>query len=139
MLEKTFFMLKPDAVARGLKEEILSRVKGQGFRVLESKKIEITPELASELYKVHIGKPFFDGLIQFITSGPVIVNLIESENAILKLREIMGATDPRKAEAKTIRGDLKEENVLTSSGTIKNLVHGSDSKESFEYESSIFF
>lgn len=132
-------MLKPDAISRGLKDEILGRVKGQGFRIVEEKPINITVDLASKLYKVHQDKPFYDGLIKFITSGPVVVVMLERENAISNLREIMGATDPRSAVSGTIRGDLREENVLSEYGTIKNLVHGSDSKESFEYESKIFF
>lgn len=139
MLEQTFFMLKPDAVSRGLRKEILSRVRREGFKVLEEAQIDIAPELAEKLYCVHQGKPFYDGLIKFITSGPAVVVLLERENAVLKLREVMGATDPRKAETGTIRGDLKEENLFSEYGTIKNLVHGSDSKESFEYESKIFF
>jgi len=132
-------MLKPDTVSRGLKDEVINRVKEQGFRVIEEKPIKITSELASKLYKIHQDKPFYDGLIKFITSGPAVVVMLERENAVLKLREVMGATDPRKAIAGTIRGDLKEENVLSEYGTIKNLVHGSDSEESFEYESKIFF
>lgn len=132
-------MLKPDAIVRGLEDEIFNRVKGQGFRVVEKKEIKVTADQAEKLYETHKEKPFFHGLIKFITSGPVVVSILEKENAVPDLRKLMGATDPRSAEAGTIRGDLKEENIFSEMGTMKNLVHGSDSKESFEYESKIFF
>lgn len=132
-------MLKPDALARGLKDEIFNRVKGQGFRIVGKKEIKVTADQAEQLYEVHKEKPFFHGLVKFITSGPVIVSILEKENAVSDLRRLMGATDPRVAEAGTIRGDLKEENIFSEMGTMKNLVHGSDSKESFDREIPIFF
>lgn len=137
MLERTLFILKPDAVSRWLEREIIKRVKD--LKIVKQKKISVSLEQAQKLYAVHKGKPFYDGLIKFITSGPVIACVVEGEDAILRLRKIMGATDPMKAEVGTIRGDLKEENVLSPYGTIKNLVHGSDSKESADYEIPIFF
>ncbi len=132
-------MIKPDGVSRGLLEQIIDRVGQAGLKVGQQKKLSITPELAAELYQPHLGKPFYDGLIQFITSGPVVACMIEGDNAISRLRVVMGATDPRRASSGTIRGDLKEANVLTSMGTIKNLVHGSDSLKSAERELAIFF
>lgn len=96
-------------------------------------------EQAERLYKVHLGKSFYPGLVKFITSGPVTLMIVEGENAIACLRSLMGATDPRKASAVTIRGDLKEENIFTEDGTMKNLIHGSDSPENAKYEISIFF
>ncbi|MBU1026529.1 MAG: nucleoside-diphosphate kinase, partial [Candidatus Margulisbacteria bacterium] len=87
----------------------------------------------------HLGKKFYDGLIDFITSGPVVCSVVEGRDAIAKVRDIMGATDPREVAAGTVRGDLKEENVTTPLGTIKNLVHGSDSLESARREIAIFF
>src|SRR3989339_1179541 len=139
MPERTFFMLKPDAVERGLRREIFKRVRSAGFTVVEEAQIEMLPEPAKDLYSIHRGKPFYDGLIQFIASGPVVVSILEKNNAVLDLRKLMGATDPRQAEDGTIRGDLKEENIFSPMGTMKNLVHGSDSIESANREIPIFF
>ena len=139
MREKTLLLVKPDGVARNLVDEIKERVKTAGLRIVESKRIQVTEPQAKDLYSVHDGKPFYPGLIKFITSGPIVANIIEGEAAILRLRELMGATDPRKAEPGTIRGDLKEENIFTAEGSIKNIIHGSDSSETAKYESSIFF
>jgi len=136
---QTFFMLKPDAVARGLENEIFSRVEKSGLKVKEKRLIHMSREEAENLYSVHAGKPFFEGLVKMIISAPVVVSLIQGDNVINKIRQLMGATDPRKAEKGTIRGDLKEEQILDINGTIKNLVHGSDSEESFLRESVIFF
>jgi len=139
MLENTFFMLKPDVAARGLEKEIFKRVKAAGLTVRGQKRISMPAEKAADLYSPHLGKSFYPGLVRFITSGPVVCCRVEGENAILKLREIMGATDPRLAQPGTIRGDLKEDNVLNPDGIIKNLVHGSDSPGSAGRELAIFF
>lgn len=139
MLEQSFFMIKPDGVSRGLEDEIFRRVEQAGLRVIKKYKHRITKDQAADLYSPHLGKHFYPGLIDFITSGPVVCSLVEGENAIAWLRDLMGATDPRKAEAGTIRGDLKEENVLNETGIIKNLVHGSDSPQSAGREIAIFF
>jgi len=96
-------------------------------------------EQAERLYAVHLGKSFYAGLVKFITSGPATLMVVEGENAITRLRSLMGETDPRKAAAGTIRGDLREENIFTEDGTMKNLIHGSDSAENAKYEISIFF
>jgi len=137
--EKTLLLVKPDGVARNLVDDIKARVKTAGLMIVESKKIQVSESVAKELYSVHAGKPFYPGLIKFITSGPIVANIVEGEGAILRLRELMGATDPRKAEPGTIRGDLREENIFTEDKIIKNLVHGSDSTESANREIPIFF
>lgn len=132
-------MVKPDGVSRGLEKEILKRIEQAGLTVSRRSNSKLTEDKAADLYSPHMGKEFYPGLVKFITSGPVICTVVEGENAIARVREIMGATDPRKAESGTIRGDLKEDNVLTSDGIIKNMVHGSDSPQSAEREISIFF
>jgi len=139
VLERTFFMLKPDAVRRGLEENILSRVEAAGFKLEKQIKRPITPEQAAELYQPHLGKKFYPGLIKFITSGPVITCQLAGENAIARVREMMGDTDPLAAAPGSIRGDLKEEDVINEDGIIKNLVHGSDSPQSADRELAIFF
>lgn len=132
-------MVKPDGVARGLENDVFKRIEDAGLCVIQKKKIQMTKDVAADLYSPHLGKVFYAGLLKFITSGPVICSVIEGENAIACVRELMGATDPREAKAGTIRGDFREENVLTEDKTIKNIVHGSDSPESAEREISIFF
>lgn len=132
-------MIKPDGVSRGLSDEIIKRVENSGLKVAKKYQQQMPNETAAELYSIHQGKHFYNGLMKFITSGPVVCTIVEGDGAIAKLREIMGATDPREAAAGTIRGDLKEENIFTEDKTIKNLVHGSDSPESAEREIAIFF
>lgn len=139
MHERSLFMIKPDGVARGLEEEIFSRVEGAGLKVGCKKKLLLKPEQAAQLYSPHLGKKFYQGLLNFITCGGVVCSMVEGENAILRLRDLMGATDPRGAAPGTIRGDLREENVLNHEGIIKNLVHGSDSPGSAQRELAIFF
>jgi nucleoside-diphosphate kinase len=132
-------MVKPDGVARGLEKEIFKRVEKAGLKVLLKKQLLMTREAAADLYAPHHGKKFYPGLVNFITSGPVICSAVQGENAIERVRELMGATDPREADAGTIRGDLREKEVTNSEGTIKNLVHGSDSPASAAREIAIFF
>ena len=139
MLENTFFIVKPDGVGRGLADEIFNRVEQAGLKVIAKKRLALTNELAADLYSPHLGKPFYPGLLKFMMSGPVICCQAQGENAILKLREILGATNPEEAAPETIRADLKEENIRTPDGIIKNLVHGSDSPESAKRETAIFF
>ena len=139
MLEKSLLLVKPDGVARGLTEEILKRVEEGGLKIEKRKDLVLTQAQAAQLYQPHFGKSFYSGLLKFITSGPVVACIISGENAIVRLRQLMGATDPRQAQAGTIRGDLKEEKVVTEEGIIKNLVHGSDSLESAQRELAIFF
>ena len=132
-------MVKPDGVLRNLVEEVSNRIKKSGLVITKSRFADITPDEAKRLYKVHEKKIFYAGLLKFITSGPVFLMKIEGEDAIANLRELMGATDPREAKPGTIRGDLKEENIFTENGSIKNIIHGSDCRENAEYELSIFF
>jgi len=132
-------MIKPDGVARGLEKEILKRVEGRGLRVEAKKQIQVSVAQAAELYEPHLGKSFYPGLLKFITSGPVTACIISGDNAIASVRELMGATDPLAAAKGTIRGDLREADVINEDGTIKNLVHGSDSPESAAREIPIFF
>lgn len=139
MLEKTFCMIKPDAVARGLKNEIFSRIEHAGLSIPLSRLVTMAADDAAQLYQPHLGKNFYPGLIKFITSGPVFVCVVEGESAIVNLRTLMGDTDPRKAAKGTIRGDLREAEPVTADGTIKNLIHGSDSAESAQRELAIFF
>ncbi|MEE8637811.1 MAG: nucleoside-diphosphate kinase [Candidatus Margulisiibacteriota bacterium] len=132
-------MLKPDGVSRGLEKEIFERIEESGLKVVQKKKLALTENQAADLYSPHLGKKFYPGLIRFITSGEAICGVVEGQDAIARLRELMGATDPREAGPKTIRGDLREENVLNAEGIIKNLVHGSDSPQSAQREIAIFF
>jgi len=132
-------MIKPDGVARGLENEIIKRVESAGLEITEKKKLSVDRETAADLYSSHLGKPFYPGLLNFITSAPVVAMVVSGENAILKIRGLMGATDPRQAAHGTIRGDLKEANIFTEDKTMKNIVHGSDSPESAKREINIFF
>jgi len=131
-MERTLIILKPDAVQRGLIGEILSRLERRGLRFAALKMMQITPELAARHYAIHQGKPFYDGLIRFITSGPVVVGVVEGKDAINIVRKTMGATDPARAEPGTIRADFGLE-------IGRNLVHGSDGPETAAYEIPLFF
>ena len=139
MIEKTLLIVKPDAVKRGLVEEVSRRIEAGGLKVSRAKEMTIPLGLAREHYAEHEGKPFFDGLIKYMTSGPVVLAVAEGEEAVSRAREMMGPTDPSKAGAGTIRGDLKQENYINEDGIIQNLVHGSDSSASAEREISIFY
>lgn len=139
MLEKTLLLLKPDAQRRGLTQEILSRIEKAGLKIEISKELNLTMEQASRLYEPHLGKHFYQGLVKYITSGSILACVVSGENAINRLRKLVGATDPRQAEKGTIRGDLREAEVVNEDGIIKNLVHASDSFESAQREIAIFF
>jgi nucleoside-diphosphate kinase len=130
--ERTFVMVKPDGIQRGLAGEIISRLERKGLRLAAAKLMQITPELAGQHYGEHQGKPFYDSLIKFITSGPVLAMVWEGDNAVQSVRTLMGATDPQKADPGTIRGDL-------AMFTGNNLVHGSDSVQSAKREIELFF
>lgn len=130
--ESTLLIIKPDAVRRGLVGEILSRLERKGLRVDAVRTMRIDPKLAGRHYAEHTEKPFFAELVEFITSGDVIVAKVTGRDAISVLRSIMGATDPSKAAPGTIRGDYGT--VIT-----ENLVHGSDSPESAVRELELFF
>ena len=129
---KTFFMIKPDGVQRNLVGEIISRVEAKGFSITKIKMMTISKELAEQHYGEHKDKPFFNDLVSFITSGPVVAMQVEGENVVLQIRKIMGATNPSESTPGSIRGDLATE-------LDKNVVHGSDSDESAERELSLFF
>jgi nucleoside-diphosphate kinase len=132
-------MIKPDGVGRGLVQEIKTRVEAAGFKFVQSRFLIMPRALAEKLYAVHRDKPFYQGLVNFIVSGEVMVSIVEGEKAITGVRNLMGATDPREASPHTIRGDLRETNVINAEGIMKNIVHGSDSAESAAYEIPLFF
>lgn len=131
-MERTLLIIKPDALQRGLAGAILARLERRGLKIVGLKLLHMDQAQASRLYAVHQGKPFFPGLIQYITSSPVLVALLEGTNAVQVVRKTMGATDPAQAEPGTIRGDLSLE-------IGRNLVHGSDSLETAAREIPIFF
>jgi len=132
-------MIKPDGVKRYLSNLLLSKLMEAGFNVVSRKRITVTLEQAERLYAVHKGKPFYDGLVKFITSGPSIPTVIEGENAVARVREMMGSTDPRKAAAGTFRGDNIGDPLLTPDGIMMNICHGSDSVDNARKEMAIFF
>jgi nucleoside-diphosphate kinase len=132
MTERTFVMIKPDGVERGLSGEIVKRFESNGLKVIGMKLIHVTEEQAKALYSVHLGKPFYDELVEYITSGPVLPMVLEGKDAVNSVRKIIGSTDPSKAEKGTVRADFG-----LSIG--KNTVHAADSVESFEREMPVFF
>ena len=131
-LEKTLSIIKPDAVERNLESEIKSFFEKNNLKILKSKKVKISKEEASEFYKVHQTKPFYNDLCNYLSSGPIVVMILEGENAVLKNRELMGATDPTKAAEGTIR-------KMYGVSIDKNSVHGSDSVENGKMEIDFFF
>ena len=131
-LEQTLSIIKPDAVKRNLESEIKSFFEKNNLKILKSKKVKISKEEASEFYKVHQTKPFYNDLCNYLSSGPIVVMILEGENAVLKNRELMGATDPTKAAEGTIR-------KMYGVSIDKNSVHGSDSFENGKKEIDFFF
>lgn len=131
-MERTFIIIKPDAVQRGLTGEILGRFEARGLRIIGMKFMQVSRQLAEKHYEVHKGKPFFDGLVKYITSSPVVAIALEGSNAVAAARKTIGSTKPQEAEAGTIRGDLALE-------IGRNLVHGSDSVENGQIEVANFF
>ena len=130
--EQTLSIIKPDAVERNLAEEIKGIFKENNLKINEVKKIHITRDEAAEFYKVHQSKPFYNDLCSYLSSGPIVVMILEGENAVAMNRKLMGATDPKKAEANTIR---KKYGLSID----KNSVHGSDSVENAKKEIEFFF
>lgn len=130
--QRTLVLLKPDAVQRGLAGEIIARLERTGLRLAAMKLLKMDDSLAMRHYAVHEGKPFFPGLVSFITSGPIVAMVLEGPRAIEKVRRVMGETDPQKALPGTIRGDLGVD-------IGRNLVHGSDGPETAEKEIALFF
>ncbi len=130
--EQTFAMVKPDGVKRGLMGEVISRLERKGFKITAMKLMTIPRELAERHYGEHKGKPFYEGLVDFITSGPVVAMVVEGESAILEWRKLMGTTNPADAAPGTIRGDF-------ATTVDENVAHGSDAPATAELEISIFF
>jgi len=131
-MEKTFAIIKPDACKRNIAGKILAKIEEKGFHVIAMKKIRMTRKQAEGFYVVHRGKPFFDSLTDFMSSGPCIVMVLEKENAIAAWRTLMGATNPANAEAGTIRKEFAQSMEANS-------VHGSDAPETADYEIRYFF
>jgi len=131
-LERTFAIIKPDAVSRGIQGDILARIHKAGFTIVAVKSLRLTKEEAGGFYAVHKARPFFGELTDFMSSGKIIAMVLEAEGAILKWRDTMGATDPKKAAPGTIRHDLG-----TSIGN--NVTHGSDAPETAAFEIGYFF
>ena len=131
-IEKTLSIIKPDAVERGLENEIKNQFLSNGFEITNEKKIKISKSEAEDFYKVHQTKPFYNDLCSYLSSGPIVVMILEKNNAILANRKLMGATDPNKAEEGTIR---KKYGLSID----KNSVHGSDSSDNAKKEIDFFF
>ena len=131
-MEKSLVLIKPDAMRRRLAGEIISRLEKEGLKVVALKMLHMDEDLAKRHYEMHVGKPFFEGLIQYITSTPIIAIIFEGEGTVELVRNTMGATDPAKAETGTIRADFGID-------IQNNAVHGSDSVESAEKEIRLFF
>ena len=131
-LEQTLSIIKPDAVERNLDNEIKKIFKSDGFKIIKDKKIQITKSEAENFYKVHQTKPFYNDLCAYLSSGPIVVMILEKENAVVSNRKIMGATNPKDAEDGTIR---KKYGISID----KNSVHGSDSLENAKIEINFFF
>lgn len=131
-VERTLSIIKPDATDRNLTGTINKRLEDAGLRIVAQKRLRMTVPQAQEFYAVHKDRPFYNDLVNFMTSGPVVVQVLEGENAIEKNREVMGATDPKKAEAGTIRADFAQ-NIEANS------VHGSDSPATAQGEIKFFF
>ena len=131
-IEQTFSIIKPDAVAKNIIGEIYSRFEKGGLRIVAAKMLHLTREQAEGFYAVHKERPFYKDLVEFMTSGPVIVQVLEGENAILKNRELMGATNPQDADPGTIRADF-------ATTVDENAVHGSDGPDTAKEEIAFFF
>ena len=131
-MERTLVLAKPDAVQRGLVGEVVSRLEGTGLKLIALKMIRMDAEMAGRHYGIHRDKPFFKGLVQFITSSPLVAAVFEGPKAVEIARKVMGDTDPARAPAGTIRGDFAQD-------IGRNVVHGSDSVENAEQEIGLFF
>ena len=130
--ERTFVAIKPDAVKRGLIGRILGKIEDKGYKIVAMKMMQISEETAAKHYEEHVGKPFYEKLIKFITSGPVIAMILQGENAISGVRKFMGQTNPDNAEVGSVRGDFAQV-------TRFNAIHGSDCKVSAEREIDLYF
>ncbi|HYC89161.1 MAG TPA: nucleoside-diphosphate kinase [Thermoanaerobaculia bacterium] len=132
MSNRTFTIIKPDSVRKGNFGKIISRIESEGFRILGVKKIGLSQRQAQAFYAVHKERPFYGSLVDYMTSGPVYVAALERDNAVAELRKLMGATDPTKADAGTIRKEFGE-------SIEQNAIHGSDSDENAKGEIAFFF
>ena len=130
--ERTLIIIKPDAVQRGFIGEIISRFEKKGIKIVAMKLVSVSRKLAEKHYGIHKGKPFFEPTVKYITSSPVVAMVLEGINAIDMARNMMGKTDPQKAEIGTIRGDFGQ-------FIGRNIVHGSDSKKTAEFEINLWF
>ena len=131
-MNKTLSIVKPDAVARGLIGEILTRIENEGFKIVAMKMVHMTKAQAEGFYAVHLGKPFFGSLTDFMSSGPAVVMVLEGQNVIARYRDLMGATNYKEAEEGTIRREF-------ATDIEKNVVHGSDAPETAAFEIGYFF
>lgn len=131
-IERTLSIIKPDAVAKGVMGQILSRFEQAGLKIVAAKKMHLSREQAEQFYGVHRERPFFNDLVKFMISGPVLVQVLEGENAIVRNRELMGATNPKDAAPGTIRADF-------AASIDENAVHGSDAPETAKEEIAFFF
>lgn len=131
-MEQTLSIIKPDATKKGVIGKIIDRFESNGLRIAAAKKVQLSVEDAKKFYEVHASRPFYNDLVEFMTSGPVVVMVLEGQNAVLKNRELMGATNPKEAASGTIRADFAE-------SIDANAVHGSDSLENAKIEIAFFF
>ena len=136
-MERTLAIIKPDAVAKNFTDKILAQIEGNGLQIIASKMMHLSKEKAEEFYSEHAERPFYKSLVDYMTSGPVMIKIFEGENAITSLRNIMGATIPSEAKKGTIRNLYA--NFEAVNGTYQNAIHGSDSKASAEREINFFF
>lgn len=132
MMERTFVMIKPDGVQRNLVGEIIARIEQKGYKLVAMKLMQLTEEHAKVHYQEHVEKPFFPGLVEYITSGPVVAMVWEGKNAVKGMRQLMGATNPQEAPPGTIRGDYGLD-------IGRNVIHGADAPESAQREMAIYF
>lgn len=130
--EKTFVMLKPSTVARGMIGTVINRLENKGLKIVAMKLTWITQEKAGKLYAIHKTRPFYESLVSYMTSGPVVAMVIEGEEAVSVIRKVIGKTNPKEAESGTIRGDF-------AINTEKNAIHASDSVDNAKMEMAIFF
>ncbi len=131
-IERTFVAIKPDAVQRGLMGKIITRLEEKGFKIIALKMLEVTGEQAAAHYAEHVGKPFYDGLIEFITSAPIVAMVVEGIDAVAEVRHILGATNPNNADVGSIRADYSP--IMKC-----NCIHASDSVDSANREMAIYF
>ena len=131
-IEKTLSIIKPDAVAKNVIGQILSRFEANGLRIVAGKMTKLSQEQAGKFYEVHKERPFYSELVEYMTTGPVFISVLEGENAVAMNRKLMGATNPKEAEAGTIRADFAD-------SISANAVHGSDSLENAQIEVKFFF